>query len=268
MSEGETRSDLASDKRDFADKKALVTGGSRGIGRAVCLELARRGADVAFIYRSRDAEAEAAAAAIRGLGRRALVLKTDLADAAGVAAAIDRAAAELGRLDVLVHAAGAMGAGHETAELSVDDWDRYLAVDLSGAFYAIRAALPQLRKAGGGAIVAISSIAAQMCQARNVQGAAAKAGLEAIVRVVAREEGRRGIRANAVAVGLTDTEMGRVAFAEWGPETTERVIRGIPLRRIGTPEEVARIVCFLAGPDAAYVTGKVLQVDGGQIIAA
>ena len=268
MSESETRSDAASDKRDFAGKKALVTGGSRGIGRAVCLELARRGADVAFIYRSRDAEAEAAAAAIRALGRRALVLKTDLADAAGVAAAIDRAAAELGRLDVLVQAAGAMGAWHETAELSVADWDRYLAVDLSGAFYAIRAALPHLRKAGGGAIVAISSIAAQMCQARNVQGAAAKAGLEAMVRVVAREEGRRGIRANAVAVGLTDTEMGRVAFAEWGPETTERVIRGIPLRRIGTPEEVARIVCFLAGPDAAYITGKVLQVDGGQIIAA
>jgi len=125
-----------------------------------------------------------------------------------------------------------------------------------------------LRRAGGGAIVAISSIAAQMCQARNVQGAAAKAGLEAIVRVVAREEGRHGIRANAVAIGLTDTDMGRVAFAEWGPETTARVIRGIPLRRIGTPEEVARVVCFLAGPDSAYITGKVLQVDGGQIIAA
>jgi NAD(P)-dependent dehydrogenase (short-subunit alcohol dehydrogenase family) len=107
-----------------------------------------------------------------------------------------------------------------------------------------------------------------MCQPRNVQGAAAKAGLEAIVRVVAREEGKRGIRANAVAVGLTDTEMGRMAFAEWGPETAERVVRGIPLRRIGTPEEVARVVCFLAGPDAAYITGKVLQVDGGQIIAA
>ena len=234
MSESETRSDAASDKRDFADTKALVTGGSRGIGRAVCLELARRGADVAFIYRSRDAEAEAAAAAIRALGRRALVLKTDLADAAGVAAAVERAAAELGRLDVLVQAAGALGAWHEAAELSVADWDRFLAVDLSGAFYAIRAALPHLRNAGGGAIVAISSIAAQMCQARNVQGAAAKAGLEAMVRVVAREEGRRGIRANAVAVGLTDTEMGRVAFAEWGPETSERVIRGIPVRRIGS----------------------------------
>jgi len=257
-----------SGETDFENKRALVTGGSRGIGRAICLELARRGADVAFIYHSRDAEAQATAADIGALGRRALALKADLADAAEVGAAVDRAAAEFGRLDVLVQAAGAMGAWRETAELSAEAWDRYLAVDLSGAFYVMRAALPHLRKAGGGAIVAISSIAAQMCQPRNVQGAAAKAGLEAMIRVVAREEGRRGIRANAVAVGLTDTEMGRVAFAQWGPETTERVIRGIPLRRIGTPEEVARVVCFLAGPDGGYITGKVLQVDGGQIIAA
>ena len=260
MIDGESR-------REFADKKALVTGGSRGIGRAVCLELARRGADVAFIYHSRDVEAGTTAGDIRALGRVALALKTDLADAHGVGTAIDRAAAQFGRLDILVQAAGAIGSWQETAELSTDDWDRYVAVDLSGAFYVIRAALPHLRKAGG-AIVAISSIAAQMCQARNVQGAAAKAGLEAIVRVVAREEGRRGIRANAVAVGLTDTEMARTAFAEWGAESTDRVVRGIPLRRIGTPEEVARVVCFLAGPDAAYITGKVLQVDGGQIIAA
>jgi NAD(P)-dependent dehydrogenase (short-subunit alcohol dehydrogenase family) len=257
-----------SGETDFEHKKALVTGGSRGIGRAICLELARRGADVAFIYLSRDAEAQATAADIGAQGRRALALKADLADAAEVGAAVDRAAVEFGRLDVLVQAAGAMGAWHETAELSVEAWDRYLAVDLSGAFYLMRAALPHLRQAGGGAIVAISSIAAQMCQPRNVQGAAAKAGLEAMIRVVAREEGRRGIRANAVAVGLTDTEMGRVAFAQWGPETTERVIRGIPLRRIGSPEEVARVVCFLAGPDGGYITGKVLQVDGGQIIAA
>jgi NAD(P)-dependent dehydrogenase (short-subunit alcohol dehydrogenase family) len=252
--------------RDFVNKKALVTGGSRGIGRAVCLELARRGGDVAFIYHSRDAEAEATAAQVRALGRFALALKTDLADARGVASAVERAAAEFGRLDILVQAAGAMGAWQDTAELSPEEWDRYLAVDLSGAFYVIRAALPHLRK-DRGAIVAISSIAAQMCQARNVQGAAAKAGLEALVRVVAREEGRRGVRANAVAVGLTDTEMGKTALEQWGPETTERIVRGIPLRRIGTPEEVARVVAFLAGPDAAYITGKVLQVDGGQIIA-
>jgi NAD(P)-dependent dehydrogenase (short-subunit alcohol dehydrogenase family) len=254
--------------RDFVSKKAVVTGGSRGIGRAAALELARRGADLAFIYRSRDDAAEATAAQIRALGAHALALKADLAQADAVAAAIDRAASEFGRLDILVHAAGAVGSWHEIAELSVVDWDRYLAVDLSGAFYAVRAVLPHLRQAGGGAIVAISSIAAQMCQPRNVQGAAAKAGLEALIRVVAREEGQRGIRANAVAVGLTDTDMGRAALAEWGPQTSERVVRAIPLRRIGAPEEIARAVCFLAGPDAAYITGKVLQVDGGQIIAA
>src|SRR5207244_11611657 len=129
-----------------------------------------------------------------------------------VPAAGARSAADFGKLEVRVPAAGARVAWRETAELSTNDWDRYLAVDLSGAFYVIRAALPHLRKAGGGAIVAVSSIAAQMCQARNVQGAAAKAGLEAMLRVVAREEGRHGIRANAVAIGLTDTGMGRAAL--------------------------------------------------------
>jgi 3-oxoacyl-[acyl-carrier protein] reductase len=257
-----------SDGSDFQNKIALVTGGSRGIGRAVCIELARRGADVAFIYRSRDADAEATAAEIRALGRRVLALRADLTQASTVNAAVDRAAAELGMLDILVPAAGAVGVWRETADLSIDDWDRYIAVDLSGAFYTIRAAIPHLRNADGGAIVVISSIAAQMCQPRNVQGAAAKAGVEAMVRVVAREEAKHGIRANAVAIGLTETDMGRAALAQWGPQTSERVVRAIPLRRIGTPEEVARVVCFLAGPDAAYITGKVLQVDGGQIIAA
>jgi 3-oxoacyl-[acyl-carrier protein] reductase len=256
------------EESDFHNKKALVTGGSRGIGRAVCIELARRGADVAFIYHTREPEAEATAEGIRALGRQTLPLKADLAQAAAVAAAVERAAKELARLDILVQAAGAVGAWDETAELAIEKWDRYMAVDLSGAFYAIRAAIPHLRNARGGAIVAISSIAAQMCQPRNVQGAAAKAGLEAMVRVVAREEAKHGIRANAVAIGLTDTDMGRAAFAQWGPATSERIVRAIPLRRIGTPEEVARVVCFLAGPDAAYITGKVLQVDGGQIIAA
>ncbi|MCC6775556.1 MAG: SDR family oxidoreductase [Hyphomicrobiales bacterium] len=254
-------------KGEFAGKRALVTGASRGIGRACALELARRGADVALLYRARDDDAAAVAAQIGALGRRVLTLKVDLVDAGAVVAAVDRAAGELNGLDVLVQAAGATGVWHDTADLSVADWDNYLAVDLSGTFYVIRAAIPHLRTAGGGAIVALSSIAAQMCQARNVQGAAAKAGVEALVRVVAREEGRRGIRANAVAIGLTDTDMGRVAFAEWGPEVSERIVRGIPLRRIGTAEEVARVICFLAGPDGAYITGKVLQVDGGQIIS-
>ena len=126
---------------DFQNRKALVTGGSRGIGRAVCIELARRGADVAFLYRSRDGEAEATAAEIRALSRDALALKADIADAPAVAAVVDRAAKELGRVDVLVQAAGAVGAWNETAELSIGEWDRYIAVDLSGAFYAFHATI-------------------------------------------------------------------------------------------------------------------------------
>jgi len=258
---------MSDGRRDFEGKRALVTGGSRGIGRAVCLELAHRGADIAFLYHSREAEAEKTSTAIQAAGRHVLALKADLAHAPDVDDAVARAAADLGGLDVVVQAAGALVEWRDVADIAPATWDRFLAVDLSGAFYVIHASLPHLRAAGGGAIVAISSIAAQMCQPRNAQGAAAKAGLEALVRVVAREEGRRGVRANAVAIGLTDTDMGRAALAEWGPETTQRVVRGIPLQRIGTPEEIARAVCFLAGPDGAYITGKVLQVDGGQIIA-
>jgi 3-oxoacyl-[acyl-carrier protein] reductase len=258
----------AENRREFENKRAFVTGGSRGIGRAVCLELARAGADVAFIYRNRDAEAAETLAQIQSLACRGFAYKLDLAQASAVAAGVERAARELGRIDILVHAAGAMGHWRLVSDIATEDWDRYLAVDLSGAFYVMNATLPHLRRAGGGAIIAISSIAAQMCQPRNAQGAAAKAGVEALTRVVAREEGRHGIRANVVAIGLTDTDMGRAAFAAWGPETTQRVISGIPLQRIGTPEEIARVVCFLAGSGGAYITGKVLQVDGGQIIAA
>ncbi len=251
----------------FLHKRALVVGGSRGIGRAVAFALAEQGADVALIYRASDAQAEEVCAAIRKAGRRALPLRADLADSRAVEQAVQQAAASFGGLDILIHAAGAMGTWQTVADLAVADWDRYVAVDLSGAFYTIHHTLPHLRKSGKGSIVAVSSIAAQMCQARNVQGAAAKAGVEAMIRVVAKEEGKRGVRANVISIGLTDTDMGQAAFNEWGPETTKRVIAGIPLQRIGTPDEVARAVLFLAGDEGAYITGKVLQVDGGQFIA-
>ncbi len=254
-------SDAASNG-DFVSRKAVVTGGSRGIGRAVCLELAQRGADVAFIYRSRDPEAEATAAQIRALGRRALALKTDLADASGVAAAIDRAAAEFGRLDILVQAAGAMVSWHETAELSTEAWDRYLAVDLSGAFYAIRATLPHLRQAGGGAIVAISSIAAQMCQARNVQGAAAKAGLDNLSDTLAAEWAQFHIRVNVVISGLVDTTNARTStFAT--PEREAMLVKQMPLGRIGLPRDIAAAVLYLVSPAGEWVTGIKLPINGG-----
>lgn len=252
----------------FADTRALVVGGSRGIGRAAALELARLGADIALIYRASEAQANEVVDAATKLGRKAIAIRADLAQAPEIERAVGTAADYLGGIDLLVQAAGALGSWKNVADLAVAEWDHYLGVDLSGAFYTIHHALPHLRKSGRGSIVAVSSIAAQMCQARNVQGAAAKAGVEALIRVVAKEEGKRGVRANVVSIGLTDTDMGRAAFDEWGPETTRRVIAGIPLGRIGTAEEVARAILFVAGSEGAYITGKVLQVDGGQFIAA
>ena len=253
-------------ERDFSDRVVLVSGGSRGIGRAVCLEFARCGAAVGFLFRSRRDEADKTLAGVRKSGARGLAVQADVADPAQVARALERVREEFGRIDVVVHCAGAMGSWKTVREMSSEEWCDYVDVDLNGAFHVIRGALQAMHGQGAGVIVAISSIAAQMCQARNGQGAAAKAGLEALIRVVAREEGRHGIRANAVAVGLTGTDMAEDAFSRWGPEVSQRVVAGIPAGRIGTPAEVANLVAFLASEEGAYITGKVLQIDGGQFI--
>jgi NAD(P)-dependent dehydrogenase (short-subunit alcohol dehydrogenase family) len=252
--------------RDFSGQVVLVAGGSRGIGRAACLAFAQQGADVALLYRSRAEQARETCAAIEAAGRKALALQVDVAQGGPVGEAVQQVVAQWGRLDVLVHAAGAQGTWKSVRQLTPEEWDAYVAVDLNGCFHTIHAALQVMHERERGVIVAISSIAAQMCQARNAQGAAAKAGLEALIRVLAREEGRHGIRANAVAVGLTDTDMAREAFERWGPEASERIVKGIPAGRIGTPEEVANLVTFLASEEGAYITGKVLQIDGGQFI--
>jgi NAD(P)-dependent dehydrogenase (short-subunit alcohol dehydrogenase family) len=252
--------------RDFSGQVVLVSGGSRGIGRAVCLAFAQAGADVAFLYRSRTEQAREVCTAIEAAGHRALSFAADVAQAAPVEQAVQAVVKQWGRLDVAVHAAGAPGVWKSVRQLSVAEWEDYIAVDLNGAFHVIQSALNVMHERQSGVIVAISSIASQMCQARNSQGAAAKAGVEALIRVVAREEGRHGIRANAVAVGLTDTDMARDALERWGPEATQRIVAGIPAGRIGTPEEVANLVTFLASPEGVYITGKVLQIDGGQFI--
>ena len=252
---------------EFDGQRLLVVGGSRGVGRAIALAGAERGADVAILDRSRVEEAEAVLAAVRALGRKAHAVQADLADATATRTAIDAAAEALGGLSLLAHAAGAMGQWASVAEMPPEDWQRYISVDLNGCFHALHAAIPHLRQAKGAAILAISSIAAQMCQARNAQGAAAKAGVEALIRVTAKEEARHQIRANALAIGLTQTDMAQTAFDAWGPETSARIVKGIPLQRIATAEEVAGVACFMMGPACSYLTGKVLQLDGGQIIA-
>ena len=253
--------------QDFTGRAAFVTGGSRGVGRAIALEFAARGADVAIVYKSRRESAEKVAAEIAAHGRKALALQADVGDSHAVAAAFARACEAFGGIDILAHSAGAPVEWKAVRDQDPRNWADFVRSDLIGAFNVVHAAVGHMHARGRGVIIAISSIAAQMCQPRNSQGAAAKAGVEALIRVVAREEGRYGIRANVISIGLTDTDQAREAFASWGEVATQKVIDAIPLKRIGKPEEIARMAAFLASEDGAYVTGKVIQVDGGQMIA-
>ncbi len=243
---------------------AFVTGGTGGVGRAVVDDLASRGYAIGLTYHRN----KTAAQQIEESLKPSVVFsqQVDVADWKQLEAATDEVATKFGGIDLVVHAAGALVEWKYIADLEVDAWHRYIDADLHGAFHAVRAALPHLRRRSG-SIIFISSIAAQMCQPRNVQGAVAKAGVEAMMRVVAREEARNKVRANAVSVGLTDTPMGQDALARWGSETAEKIVRAIPLGRMGTPQEVAKLVGYLASDDASYITGKVIQVDGGQFIA-
>jgi NAD(P)-dependent dehydrogenase (short-subunit alcohol dehydrogenase family) len=248
-----------------AKRVAIVTGGTGGVGRAVVDDLVARGYAVAMTYHRNKAAAEEAEHSLKPAMVRSR--QVDVANWEQVDKAMADFATEFGGIDLVVHAAGATVEWQYVADLDVGVWRRYIDADLHGAFHVVRAAISYLRGRGGGGIIAISSIAAQMCQSRNVQGAVAKAGVEAMIRVVAREEARHNIRANAVSVGLTDTRMGQDALARWGDETAKKVIGSIPLGRIGTPQEVAKLVGYLASDDGSYITGKVIQVDGGQFIA-
>ncbi len=248
-------------------QSALITGASGGVGRAVAVELGRRGFSVALMYRSSPAPAEAAAEAVRAAGGEAITIQGDLTDPDAVEAAVATTIERLGAIDVLAHCAGAYSDWKSIRDLTPKDWNGFLDADLTGFFYVLSACVRHMHERKKGAIVAVSSIAAQACQPKGGQAAAAKAGLDALIRVVAKEEGRHGIRANAVSIGLTETEMGADAEKQWGAEATKRLLAGTPLGRMGKPEEIARAVAFLATDDASYITGKILQVDGGQIIA-
>lgn len=247
---------------------ALITGASGGIGRAVATELARRGYGLGLLYRSGAAAAEAAADAARAVGVQAFVAQCDLRDPAAVEASVAETVKELGSVDLLAHCAGAYVDWKSVRDLSPQEWTNFLTSDLTGFFHVLSACLRHMHENKRGAIVAVSSIASQACEPKGAQSAASKAAVEALIRVVAKEEGRHGIRANAVAIGLTDTAMGADAELHWGEEATRRHLARTPLGRMGTPDEIARAVAFLASDDASYITGKILQVDGGQIIAA
>jgi len=252
---------------DLRGQVALVTGGARGIGRACAVVLARAGADVAVADLLPTADAERAIAAT---GRRALGLSLDVTDAVAVRQVIGRVVSALGRLDVLVTAAGIIhrDALEETTETV---WRRVVEVVLTGTFHTVQAAVPVMRAQGYGKIVTISSIsgiiggaeAQEADRSDTRQGrsgpayAAAKGGVIALTRWVAKDVGQSGIYVNSVAPGGVDTEMTR-GYAY--------LVEGLPVPRMGQPEDVAEAVLFLASPASNYVTGQVLRVDGGWVI--
>lgn len=242
----------------LAGKRALVTGGARGIGAAVARQLSADGADVAITYENSTERAEALAAELRALGRQAIAIRADAADRSAVRSAVDRTASELGGLDILINNAGVARMA-PFAEMSAEDIDIQIDVNVRGVFYTTQAALKHL--ADGGRIITIgSNIGLQVPFAGLAVYAATKSALESFTRGLARDLGSRKITVNLVRPGPTDTDMNPA-----DGELASMVTSTIPVQRYGRPEEIAKAVAFLAGPDAAFITGTGITADGGSI---
>lgn len=247
---------------DLTGQRALVTGGSRGVGRAAALLLARAGAAVGISYRTRRAEAEAVVADLERLGSRAWAEPGDLSEPTTVERLFARAEAEFGGLDIFVGNAGIWPpTAVSLTELEDDQWRRTLAVNLDSIFYTTRAAARMI--AAGGRIVLVSSTAGQRGEAGHADYAASKGAIISLVKGVAIELAPRGVTVNCVAPGWIDTEMSAVPYAEGGRESIEA---GIPLGRIATAEDVAGPVVFLCSTFARHLTGEVLNVNGGAVL--
>ncbi len=243
---------------ELKGKVALVTGASRGIGRAIALRLAQAGADIALIYASNGQAAQEAAGQVEALGVRALALRADVSDFAQAQAAYAQVKEALGAPDILVNNAGITRDGL-AMRMSQADFDRVVQVNLNGAFYLTRAALPDFVRRRSGRIINITSVSGLDGNPGQANYAASKAGLVGLTKALAREVASRGITVNAVAPGFVDTDM----TAAMNPDTLAQALKLVPMGRAAQPQEIAGAVAFLAGPDAGYITGQVLRVDGG-----
>lgn len=248
---------------DMEGRTALVTGGSRGIGRACCLLLGRAGAAVAVHYRERAKEAEEVVAELRALGARALAVPGDLSREEDADQVYSRTVSAIGTPTVLVNNAG-IWEGKAIDELEPAAWDRTLSVNMRSMFLCTRKVVPAMKRSGHGSIVNIASTAGQRGEAFHSDYAASKGAAIAFTRSLATELAPSGIRVNCVAPGWVDTDMNVAPFAGGGREAIEKTI---PLGRVGRPEEIASAVVFVASDLAGFMTGSVLSVNGGAVMA-
>jgi len=249
--------------RELEGKISVVTGGSRGIGRAIAVALGRAGAKVIVNYTSNETAAAEAVAAVVAAGGTAAARRFDVADSAAVDAAFKEIVAAEGALHILVNNAGIAVNGLVLGGKDAD-WKRSLDVNLSGTYHCCRAALRALMKAReAGRIINITSITGEGGSAGQAPYVAAKAGIIGLTKTLAKEYASRGITANAVSPGYIETDM---TASELPPARREELMKTIPLGRVGTPDDVAAAVVYLAGPGAAYVTGQVLRVNGGLLM--
>lgn len=242
-------------------KSALVTGASRGIGRAIAIELARQGVNVAVNFAGNAKKAEDVVAEIKALGSQAFAIKADVANSDEVAAMVKETVDAFGSLDILVNNAGITRDGL-IMRMKEDDWDAVINTNLKGVFNCAKAVTRQMMKQRYGRIINISSVVGVLGNAGQANYVAAKAGVIGLTKTLARELANRNINVNAVAPGFIETDM----TDELSEEIKQELLKQIPLAKLGKAEDIAAVVRFLVSEDANYMTGQTLHVDGGMVM--